>query len=83
MATTVRLTRIENAAYQCKATYEYKGHRIEGDDICFSGDHCYWYCKDIFGTRGFWTLRGLRKALAYLEEHPNDVEFAYRFYSLD
>lgn len=78
----IKLTKESSAAYGCKATYSYKGHMIEGDDICFSGDHCYWYCQDLFGHKGFWTLRGLKKAIAALEE-GKDEDTAYRYYCDD
>ena len=65
----IKLKRIENAPYQCRATYEWKGHRIEGDDICFSGGSCCWYCQDLFGSKGFRTLKGLKKAIELKEKN--------------
>lgn len=63
----IKLHKEESAAYCCKAVYSYKGHIIHGDDCCFSGDHCYWYCEDYFGDAGFWTLRGLKHAIEDIE----------------
>ena len=80
--TKIKLTKEESAAYMCKAVYSYKGHIIHGDDTCFSGDHCYWYCEDIWGDKGFWNLRGLRKALADIEDGV-DPDTAHRKWEYD
>ena len=80
--TKIKLKKEEEAKYGCKAVYSYKDHLIEGDDCCFSGGHCYWYCEDIFGMNGFWTLRGLRLALGAIEEGW-DPDKAYNYYCMD
>jgi hypothetical protein len=82
MTKKIKLTKVESAAYGCKATYSYNGHLIEADDVCFPGDICKWYCRDIWGLDGFANLRGLRKALAAIEEGM-DKDEAYRRYCWD
>jgi hypothetical protein len=61
--TKIKLTRIENAGYKCKAVYEWNGHTIEGDDVALYGGKCYWYCDTLFKGRAFRTLKGLKKAI--------------------
>lgn len=69
----IKLKKVESAPYKCRATYEWNGHIIEGDDIGFSGGGCYWYCKDLFGLKGFRTLKGLRKAIELKVENKLNV----------
>ena len=59
----VRLKKVQDAGYGCKAIYEWDGHEISGDDSCFAGGIKYWYCDTLFKGSQFRTLKGLRKAI--------------------
>ena len=58
----IRLTKVEDARYGCKARYEWEGHDIEADDCCLGGGCCYWYCETLFKGSQFRTLKGLKKS---------------------
>lgn len=59
----IKLIKVEEAAYKCKAVYEWEDQTIFGDDSCLGGDRCYWHCEPLFKGHNFRTLKGVKKAL--------------------
>ena len=76
--TKIKLTKVQEAAYKCKAVYEWNDNTIEGDDGGLSGDNCYWYCEPLFKGHSFRTLKGIRKAIElYVENKLDSLELEY------
>ena len=61
--TKIKLNKVAEGGYKCRATYEWEGHIIEGDDVALGGGCRYWYCETLFKDRQFRTLKGLKRAI--------------------
>ena len=74
----IKLVKVEEARYKCKAVYEWEDNTIYGDDCCISGDSCYWYCEPLFEGHKFRTLKGIRLAIElYLDKDLDKCALEY------